>query len=421
MELAERFTDRPTMLFKPRTLSKTIERVTANFPVLLLTGPRQVGKTTLLEECAGAGRSYVTLDDLNQRELAQTDPVLFLQSHKAPILIDEVQYAPQLFSAIKMAVDAGKQPGMFWLTGSQKFHLMAGITETLAGRVAILDLIGLSLAEIQGRADTVLPFLPTSDWIEHARETAKVRLDLMDVYRTIWRGAFPARVLADADTRDLFYNSYVQTYIQRDVRALTRVGDEMTFQRFLRAVAARTSQLVNYADLARDVDVDQKTAKSWLSILEASGLIYLLQPYHSNVSKRLLKTPKLHFLDTGLCAYLTQWSTPEALEAGAMSGAILETFMFSEILKSYWHNGKSAYFYFYRDRDQKEIDLIIEQDNRLYPVEFKKSATPSRDASKNFSVLDNLDRPMGPGAVLCLRETDVALSRSVAAIPLAYL
>ena len=404
---------------KKRTLEATLRRVSESFPVLLLTGPRQVGKTTLLEECAEKGRRYVTLDDMGARAIAQSDPELFLQMYKSPVIIDEVQYAPQLFNAIKRVVDIEKKQGLFWLTGSQKFHLMQGISETLAGRIAILDMLGLSQAEVYDRADTVLPFLPTKAWLENARANAP--MDLMEIYRLIWRGSFPRVALNEGVSRDIFYNSYVQTYIQRDVRSLTRVGDEMAFQRCLKAAAARTGQLINYADMARDVDVDQKTIKSWLSILETSGLIYLLQPYHNNVTNRLIKTPKLYFLDTGLCAYLTQWSTPESLEAGAMSGSILETYMFSEVLKSYWHNGKRAFFYFYRDRDQKEIDLLIEQDSKLYPIEFKKSASPSFHAAKNFPALKKLNQLMGEGAVICLRETDMPLSREVTAIPLSYL
>lgn len=404
-----------------RTLAATVRRVSDAFPILLITGPRQVGKTTLLEQCASDGRGYVTLDDLEQRELACNDPALFLQAHKPPVIIDEVQYAPQLFSAIKIAADREKRSGMFWLTGSQKFHLMEGITETLAGRVAILDMLGLSQAEISGRADKVRPLLPTADWLEHARTNAGRPVLLMDVYRAIWRGSFPKVVLNDSTPHDIFYNSYVQTYIQRDVRALARVGDELAFQRFLKAAAARTGQLINFADLARDVDIDQKTAKSWLSILETSGLVYLLHPYHSNITNRLIKTPKLYFLDTGLCSYLTQWSTPDALEAGAMSGAILETYMMAEILKSYWHNGQAAHFYFYRDRDGKEIDLLIERDNQLFPVEFKKSASPGRNSSGNFPAIKKLGQQCGPGAVICLKETDVPLSQNVTAIPVGYL
>jgi predicted AAA+ superfamily ATPase len=359
--------------------------------------------------------------NLEQRAIAQTDPALFLQMHKPPIIIDEVQYAPQLFTAIKIIVDRDQQAGAFWLTGSQKFHLMREISETLAGRIAILDMQGFSQAEIQGRGETVKPFLPTMEWLDHRKQQKIVPTDIGTIYADMWRGSFPKVVLNDVTSRDIFYNSYIQTYIQRDVRAFTRGGDEITFLRFLGVAAARTGQLINYADMARDVDVDQKTIKSWISILEASGLIYLLQPYHSNVTKRLIKTPKLYFLDTGLCSYLTRWSSPETLESGAMSGAILETYMMSEILKSYWHNGVAPHVYFYRDRDQKEIDFLIEKDGKLYPVEFKRSAHPSFNATKNFKELKELGRLIGSGAVICLKETEAPLSRDVMSIPVGYL
>ena len=424
MELTSILDEFP-MSHRTRTLAVAIHQASASFPVLLLTGPRQVGKSTLLLDCSASStfekRCIVTLDDLDLRALAQHDPALFLQRYPAPLIIDEVQYAPELFNAIKIRVDQEKKPGMFWLTGSQKFHLMEGVSETLAGRMAIFDLLGFSQSELDDRSDTAQPFLPTAQWVAHARAQVVKPMTLMDAYRRIWRGAFPLVALGKAALRDIFYSSYIQTYLQRDVRALTRVGDELAFMRFLRAAAARTGQLINYADMARDVDVDMKTVKSWLSILETSGLVYLLQPYHNNVTNRMIKTPKLYFLDTGLCAYLTQWSTPESLEAGAMSGAILETYMLIEILKSYWHHGLAARFYFYRDRDQREVDLLIEQDGQLYPVEFKKSATPSLHAANHFSALEKLGQPIGEGAIICLKETDVALSRRVSAIPLGYL
>lgn len=404
-----------------RTLSRVIAQASQSFPVLLVTGPRQIGKTTLLESCAENSRGYVSLDDLEQRELAKTDPALFLQMHKPPVTIDEVQYAPELFSYIKMAVDKSRKPGMFWLTGSQKFHLMKGISESLAGRVAIIDMLGLSQAEIEERTHALQPFMPTADWLTQARNAAGDPKQVMDVYKNIWQGSYP-QIIADKNiSRDLFYNSYVQTYIRRDVRDLLKISDDISFMKFLRTIAARSGQLLNYSDIARDVDIDHKTAKSWLSVLETSGLVYLLQPYYNNVTKRLVKTPKLYFLDTGLCCYLTRWSSPEALEAGAMSGAILETYLFAEILKSYWHNGRTACFYYYRDVDQKEIDLVLEEGNTIYPVEFKKTATPSRTASKHFPVLAKLNRQIGHGAVLCLRGTDVPLSRDVDAIPVGYL
>ena len=404
-----------------RSLAKTIKQINKSFPVILVTGPRQVGKTTLLEMCADAKRNYVTLDDMQQRELARGDPELFLQSHKTPLTIDEVQYAPELFSAIKIIVDREKKNGLFWLTGSQKFHLMRGINESLAGRVAILDLLGLSQAEMEGRAKVAEPFLPTSDWIEQTAKYIKQPKSPQELYERIWLGAFPL-LNQNADMpRDIFYKSYVQTYIQRDVRDQLNITDDIAFNRFLRTIAARTGQLLNYSDIARDVDIDHKTAKAWLSVLETSGLVYLLQPYHNNITKRIIKTPKMYFLDTGLCSYLTQWGAATSLEAGAMSGAILETYMFSEILKSYWHNGKTPHFYYYRDTDQKEVDLIIETGDALYPIEFKKTANPSKTASKHFHLLEKMGKKVGHGAVVCFVEKPVPLSREVTAVPVGYL
>lgn len=404
-----------------RTLEKTVKEASESFPVLLVTGPRQIGKTTLLEMCASSSRNYVTLDDFDARALAKTDPGLFIQTYPAPLIIDEVQYAPELFSYIKMAVDKKKSNGMYWLTGSQKFHLMKGISESLAGRVAVIDLLGFSMAELDGRKGRQSPFIPSEQWIQNPDFHGKT-LTLQNIYRQIWQGSFPQiNIDTKASTRQRFYSSYIRTYLQRDVRDILGVSNETAFLNFLRAVAARTGQLLNYADLARDVAIDNKTAKSWLSVLEVSGLVYLLQPYYRNVTKRLIKTPKLYFLDTGLCSYLTKWPTPQALESGAMSGAILETWFFSEILKSYWHNGMDAPLYFYRDTNQKEIDLLIEEGDTLYPVEFKKTATPSRTASKHFPVLQKLDKKIGHGAVICLVEKPVPLSAEVAAIPAGYL
>ena len=406
----------------PRTLAASVKRVNAAFRVLLLTGPRQVGKTTLLEMCAEEGRNYVTLDDLEARSLAQNDPGLFIQTYTPPIIIDEVQYAPQLFSYIKIAVDREKKNGMFWLTGSQKFHLMQGITESLAGRVAIIDMLGLSQAELDQRADAARPFMPTPEWVLHSREQVEHAASLSGTYERIWLGSFPhLNEIGDAN-RDLFYRSYVQTYIQRDVKDILKISDENSFYNFLVAVAARTGQLLHHAELARDVGIDSKTAKAWLSVLETSGLVYLLHPYHRNVTKRLVtKAVKVYFLDTGLCSYLTKWPDARSLEAGAMSGAILETYLFTEILKSYWHNGVEPSFYFYRDTSQNEIDLVIETGDTLYPVEFKKTGTPSLTASKHFHLLEKLGKSVGHGAVICFVPKDVPLSREVTAIPVGYL
>jgi predicted AAA+ superfamily ATPase len=404
-----------------RTLTKTIKGINKSFPVLLLTGPRQVGKTTLLEMCATQKRQYVTLDDLDVRQMAQNDPGLFIQTYKTPLIIDEVQYAPQLFSYIKIVVDREKKNGMFWLTGSQKFHLMKGVTESLAGRVAIVDLLGFSNAEIEAR-ETAKPFIPDAKWINAARKNIKKPKQLDAIYKQIWQGSFPkVNVDKKESTRQIFYSSYVQTYLQRDVKDILKISDETAFYNFLGAVAARTGNLLNYNDLARDVGIDNKTAKSWLSVLETSGLVYVLKSYHNNLTKRLVKAPKIYFLDTGLCSYLTKWTDAKSLQNGAMSGAILETYIFAEILKSYWHNGIEPNFYYYRDVDQKEIDLVIETAEAFYPIEFKKTATPSKTASKNFSALEKFDKKIGHGAVICFVEKDVPLSRDVTAIPVGYI
>ena len=404
-----------------RTLAKTIKELNKSFPVLLLTGPRQVGKTTLLEMCATKKMQYVTLDDLEVRHMAQNDPGLFIQTYKPPLIIDEVQYAPQLFSYIKIAVDREKKNGMFWLTGSQKFHLMKGITESLAGRVAIVDLLGFSNAEIEARK-TTKPFIPTAKWLNATRKNIKKPKQLEAIYKQIWQGSFPKlNIDKKESTRQIFYRSYIQTYLQRDVKDILKISDETAFYNFLSAVAARTGNLLNYNDLARDVGIDNKTAKSWLSVLETSGLVYVLNSYHNNLTKRLVKAPKIYFLDTGLCSYLTKWTDAKSLQNGAMSGAILETYIFAEILKSYWHNGIEPHFYYYRDTDQKEIDLVIETAEILYPIEFKKTATPSKTATKNFSALEKFGKKIGHGAVICFVEKDVLLSRKVSAIPVGYI
>ncbi|MGA2938796.1 MAG: ATP-binding protein [Syntrophobacteraceae bacterium] len=405
-------------MYVSRTLEAFVEAATRQFPVLLVTGARQVGKTTLLLHLSQDKRPYVTLDDPMVLSLARQDPPLFLQRFPPPVLIDEIQYAPELLPYIKMAVDKTREPGLFWLIGSQQLHLMKGVSESLAGRVAVVHLLGLSRTELAGLAHVRKPFLPDPDEIRD-RLGVGGNLPLKDLYRLIWRGAFPAIALYDAVDRDLFYSSYVQTYLQRDVRDLARVGDELAFLRFLRAAAARTAQLLNLTDLSRDADIAVNTAKNWLSILQASGIAYLLEPYHTNVTKRLVKTPKLYILDTGLCAYLTEWSSPETLEAGAMSGASLETWIMAEMLKSYWHNGRQAPFYFYRDKDLKEIDLLIVRDGTIYPLEFKKTASPGTNDVRHFHTLERLKMPIGPGGVICLAEQSLPLSSSILSIPVA--
>ncbi len=407
-------------MYHKRTLESFLKKASGQFPVTLVTGPRQVGKTTILQHLGKGKRTYVTLDDPTLAALAREEPALFLQRFPPPVLIDEIQYAPELLPHIKIMVDKERKNGMFWLTGSQQFQLMQGVTESLAGRVGIINLLGLSLKELQGHADKAVPFLPIGKQLQDRLEIS-LPLSLQDIYRIIWRGAFPAFALEEEADRDIFYSSYIQTYLQRDVRDLANVGDEGAFLKFLRAAAARTGQLLNMSDMARDASISVPTAKRWLSILETSGIVFLLEPYHSNTTKRLVKAPKLYFLDTGLCAYLTEWSSPETLEAGAMSGAILETFIFTEILKSYWHNGKRAPLYYYRDKDKKEVDLLIVQDGMIYPLEIKKTASPDKRTVRHFSLLEQLKKPVKEGGVICLSETLLPITKTASSIPVGLL
>lgn len=357
---------------------------------------------------------------MNKRTLAKTDPQLFLQQFPPPVLIDEVQYAPELFWAIKIDVDRHQKPGAYWLTGSQTFPLMKGLAETLAGRVAILDLLGFSSREAAGLKSPNSPFLPSDPNLSKRGRDAPSST-LSEVYGRIFRGGFPALVSGKVRDRDLFFRSYVQTYLQRDVRDLLKVGDLDLFMRFLKATAARTGQLLNFTDLARDCGISVNTARTWLSVLQASHQILLLPAWHNNLSKRLYSTPKLHFLDTGLCAYLTEWSSPQTLAAGAMSGAILETFVVSEILKSWWHLGISPVLYHYRDKDRHEIDLVIAQDGRLHPIEIKKAAAVKATDASTFAQLDKQGATVGSGAVISLYPELLPLTRTVHSIPAGWI
>ena len=403
-----------------RTLEAACLGAAEQFPVLMITGPRQVGKTSLLEHLRAHDRRYVTLDDMNLRGLAKTDPPLFLQRFPPPVLIDEVQYAPELFPAIKLLVDKNSEPGGVWLTESQSFPLMKNVSESLAGRVAILNLLGFSAREADRRPTDVPPFLPSDESIT-ARADSVDKTRLSTVYERIWRGSFPALVTGLVKDRDLFYRSYVQTYLQRDVRDLLKVGDLDVFMHFLKAVAARTGQLLNYSDLARDCAVSLNTARNWMAVLQASHQVFLLPAWHTNLSKRLYTTPKLHFLDTGLCAYLTEWSSPETLSAGAMSGAILESFVVSEVLKSWWHRGKDPALYHYRDKDGREIDLVIAHDGRLHSIEVKKAATVHPDDVAAFRLLERRGAKPGFGAVISLSADRIPIDRTAENLPIGWL
>lgn len=405
------------MPYIKRAAEDTVTKLSKMFPVLLVTGPRQVGKTTLLQRLAeaeqelGVERKYVTLDDPDVRYLAKHDPALFLQRYTPPVLIDEIQYATELLPYIKMSVDRFKHKGDFWITGSQVFRLMNNVSESLAGRVGVVNLLGLSDAEIYQEPSE--PFSTDTERLVKRLSVTKPR-GLNEIYRRIFKGSMPELYADENMDWETYYRSYVDTYLQRDIRDLAQVADEMQFYNFMTVVAAQTSKPLVYEELANSVGISAPTAKRWLSILVSSHIIALLQPYHNNVLKRVVKMPLLHFLDTGLAAYLLKWGSPEALERGAMSGAIFESYVFSEIYKSYLNAGKEPPFFYYRDKDQKEIDLLLYQNGVLSPVEIKKAASPGKAAIKNFHILDavheakafgdlgTLKTEIGTGSVVCM-------------------
>lgn len=404
------------MTYIARHMEQKILDLSKFFSALLITGPRQAGKTTMLKELAareGIGRGYVSLDDLNTRDMAKNDPKLFLQLHKPPVIIDEVQYAPELFSYIKIHVDEHHMPGAFWLTGSQIYRLMRGVQESLAGRVALLHLSPLSQREITGMP--ARPFMVDFDTLLAESKTISP-VSVPDMYERIWKGCMPG-LLSGQSERDIFYSSYISTYLERDVRELSGAIDALKFNRFVTAVAARCSQFVNFTALAEDADIDIQTAKSWLNILETLGIVFLLHPYSNNVLKRTIRTPKLYFYDTGLVCYLTRWSSAEVAECGAMSGALLENFTVSELMKSYQNEGLSPYLYFYRDRDAKEIDVLLEGNGKLFPLEIKKTATPDKRIVRTFDVIEKSPLERGTGAVLCMAQEFSAFDRENLIVP----
>lgn len=406
------------MAYIVRHMEQKVLDLSKSFSALLITGPRQAGKTTMLKELAkreGIGRNYVSLDDLNTRDMAKNDPKLFLQLHKPPVIIDEVQYAPELFTYIKIHVDDHHMPGAFWLTGSQIYRLMRGVQESLAGRVALLHLSPLSQREITGMP--ARPFMVDFDVLLAESKTISP-VSVPDMYERIWKGCMPGLLSGQMSERNIFYSSYISSYIERDVREVSGTIDALKFIRFVTAAAARCSQLVNYTALAEDADINIQSAKSWLNILETLGIVFLLHPYSNNVLKRTIRTPKLYFYDTGLVCYLTRWSSAEVAESGAMSGALLENFTVSELMKGYQNAGLSPYLYFYRDRDAKEIDVILEGNGKLYPLEIKKTATPDCRMVRTFDVIEKSPLTRGTGAVLCMAQEFSAFDRDDLIVPI---
>ncbi|MFA6309230.1 MAG: ATP-binding protein [Clostridia bacterium] len=405
------------MKYIKRDLENIVLKLTKQFPAVLITGPRQVGKTTMLKkliENENRGRKYVTLDDFEERDLAKKDPALFFQLHQPPVLIDEIQYAPELFPYIKIIADRDNIPGEFWLTGSQIFKLMRGVQESLAGRVALLSMLPFSQSEIAGVKNE--PF--TVDFEKLLERQKKYSAaSTPEIFERIWKGGMPAIVSGNVSERTVFYSAYLSTYIERDVRQLSGVIDTLKFMKFITAVAARDGQLLNSKNIADDADINQATAKNWLNIMETLGIIFYLFPYSNNVLKRTIKTPKMYFYDTGLVCYLTKWSSPEIAMNGAMSGALFENYTIAEIVKSYYNNAKEPNIYYYRDRDTKEIDLLLEGDGQLNPIEIKKSALPEKRMTQSFSVIEKSPLKRGTGAIICMAENLNAFDRENLIIP----
>lgn len=399
-------------MYLNREAEESLEALRSQFKVVLVTGARQVGKTTMLGHLFPDGFEYLSLDDARLNLQANEDPALFFKDHRPPLIVDEVQKAPKLFPEIKLLVDSSQESGSIILTGSQTYRLMHESSETLAGRLAVLEMSGLSLRERLGLSQRG-PYVPGVN--EGSGDGAFEG----DLWELIWRGSMPALLDPDFDW-DYYYSNYTRTYLERDVRDLIKTSSEENFYRFLVACAARTASVLNVSDLARDAGIDVKTAKGWLSILKASGIIRLLRPFSANASKRVTKAPKLFFMDTGLVCHLLGWTNSRVARDGAMSGALFETFAVSEVLKSYLNDGRNAgSVYFYRDERKREIDLVIQDGRTLHPVEVKRSASPGKEALKNFSVLaDASDFELGEGAVLCQTDRAYSLSDSVRAVPL---
>ncbi|ERK66039.1 type I restriction modification DNA specificity domain protein [Leptotrichia sp. oral taxon 215 str. W9775] len=416
IELAER---EEKMKYYRRSIEQVINEYKEQFSILLLTGPRQVGKSTLFKELFREEYKYFSLDDPILKEQLINDPRLFLKNNPEKLIIDEIQYAPSIFPYLKMKVDENREDGMYLMTGSQAFVLMKNVSETLAGRVGILELQGISLRE-QFNIEFNKPFIPNEEYIS---EREKNITEYTDLWQRIHRGYMPELVFNDKKKWEFFYSSYVQTYIERDVRDLINISDESKFLKFMISLASRSGELLNYGAVANEVGVSNETVKRWVSVLRTSRIIYLMEPYFNNHLKRVIKTPKIYFMDVGLLAYLTKWPTPETLANGAKAGNIFETFVVSEIIKSYLNAGIiNPPVYFYRDKDKKEIDLIVEEAEKIYPIEIKMSASPDKEMAKNFSVLKGkIDKEIGTGIIICQYDNKVYLSEDILVLPIEYI
>ncbi len=381
-----------------RQMEQSILKASKTFPVVMVCGQRQTGKSTMLKHLSESDRKFVSFDDAKVRMLARNDPELFFETYGNKLFIEEFQRVPSILMEIKKIVDERGENGMFWLSGSQKFVMMKNVSESLAGRVAVFDMLPLSTGEING--DIKCPFVPE---IESLKEKKNRKRTLREVFEDIFKGGLPKIALNPDVDRDIYYSSYMNTYIERDISSLEQVGKLDEFRVFVTYMAANTAQELKYDSISNVVGVSAPTIKEWVSMLERSGIIYILRPYSSNLKRILVKTPKCYFLDTGLAAYLTSWPNAETLMNGNASGAFFETYVVGEILKSYSNEGKKANLYYYRDIDKKEIDLLMIGPDSIYPIEIKMGKCPSVP-SKNFNVLNKFEKEVKPGLVICMAD-----------------
>lgn len=404
------------MKYLERTLERKFLHMSSFFKAVLVTGARQVGKTTMLKHLAeNQSRTYVSMDNTMARTLAKSDPILFFQTYKPPMIIDEIQKAPELFEQIKIMCDESEERGLFWLTGSQQYQMMKNVRETLAGRVGILELYSLSKNEAEGLAFPNEMDFSLSCLL--ARQPFAKRNDITQVFEHIWRGGMPDAQDADPEQRQEYFNSYIETYLMRDAAEEGGITDTVRFHRFMRACAALAAEQVNYKTLAEAAEISQPTAKEWVRLLQSLGILYLLPPYANNELKRLAKTPKLYFCDTGLCAYLSMWLTRDTLMNGAASGHYFENYVVAELLKNFAYAPSKANLTYYRDSNAKEIDVFVEENGIIHPLEIKKSANPDRREVKKYELLDKAGLKRGSGGIICMCEEVIPIDAQNCFIP----
>jgi len=416
-------------MYITRDIENILLEAAKSFQIITLYGSRQVGKTTTVDALFGENFDFVTLDDSEELDLAKANPKAFLDSHPWPLIIDEVQKAVGLLNEIKKIVDKQKRTWlknneprqlMYILTGSNQFELQEGISESLAGRTAILNMSGFTQVEKRGYNGTIF-YIDFGESVKKERDHKDYYRNSIEVFEDIFEGSMPD-VCTGQSKRELYYKSYIDTYIEKDVKKLISTSNEMQFRRFISLIALRTAQEVSYNEISSALGISVDTCKRWISILQTSGIIYLLEPYMANASKRIIKAPKLYFMDTGLCAYLCKWPTAQMLMDCAMSGAFFETYVVSEVIKSFYNSGLDPkhYLYYYRDIDKKEVDILLVKDGAIYPVEIKKGIAPNKP-TKNFNVLEKYNMPIKQGMVIANCEKVLALNEHAFIFPVSLL